>query len=305
MRALNVIAVVLLALIALLVFALPRFNYQALVARQTDVEIRVRTVDDRLSKLDLFADPTKPNRVALLGWIEQAPSVFSDLRESLDMLSGQVSVLTVHQSQIDSRLGAIEGELGALRAKAAPSDPTERLEDHWPTGLSARYLDPIQLPDEISQKAKRLSSGKMSQVKNEEELLDEILRVELVSPDAIKSLSPDAKDRIRQLLEIFQLNYKLIQSDGNLLVQRLVEEKTRGGDFVELPLAPGPIEEEATREIVGITFVKLLRDLGVKRVYQFPVEEFPEIDRLEEFRSIARDHLISDVVAAVRPATNR
>ena len=74
---------------------------------------------------------------------------------------------------------------------------------------------------------------------------------------------------------------------------------TREGSFVEAPAyektaSEKMIDETMGPDQIGIRFVKVYHQSGLKRVFEFPIEKHPQINALNEMRDNARDHLVLD-----------
>jgi len=284
MKALNITAVVLLSTIALGVFTVPKFNYGILVSRQNAFEIRLNTVQERLGKIDPLSGPKEGERVAVLEVIDQVPGALGEVSSRLAALSEEQSALHGELADQRSRLEGLEGAAKPA-SRAQPSQV--------PALPGGSYTEAIRLPDDLTRKAARFPPRATSDTKLED-FLGAAIEAGLLALEHPGQVSPEGMERLGQIFELFKLNMSMVQLEQDLYIRREVEKRTISGDFVELPDDSKPVTLELQPDEVGIQFVKLL-DPGVKRVFWFPLEDYPEINTYNELRDNVRDHLIRDV----------
>jgi len=79
---------------------------------------------------------------------------------------------------------------------------------------------------------------------------------------------------------------------------------TRERKSTEAPANAQAVQETMPPDAIGIRHVKIFHEMGVKRLFQFPIEDHPRINAFNEMRENARDHLILDA-ARLAESTGR
>jgi hypothetical protein len=290
MKTLNVCVVVLLSIIAVGIFTVPKFNYDVLVARQSKNESLLYTLQDRMDKVSLLSGPKQGERTAALEVLDQFPGVVSQLRGQLGAISEEQAAAHAELSGHRTRIEKLEGSPATGKATESPGSNGALPEPV----RGGSYLEPVRLPEELTRKAGRFSSRGTAEMKLEDFVAASIESslVRLKEPGEISS---QGLEHINQVFELYKLNISLVQAEQQLHIQDLVQKRTLSGDYIDLPLDPGVLSEEVPPDQVGIRFVKLFNESGVKRVFDFPLDSYPEINTFNEMRDNARDHLVRDV----------
>jgi hypothetical protein len=125
--------------------------------------------------------------------------------------------------------------------------------------------------------------------------------VGLIRP--LDELEPEVKTALFRSFSLYKLNIGLINYAENLHIRELVQESAEAGRYVEVPIVT---DDDALQRVTvsqgGILHLQTLRDQGVRRVYRFPTEEFPEFAVYNQQRDNARDHMVKDIAALMEGA---
>jgi len=301
MKALNVAAVVLLAVIALGIFTIPRFNYEALVARQTKLEKLSNALIDRLRKIDLLAGPKDGQRGAALEWLDQLPALIAEVKKGFGDQSEQESSILEELAQHRTQLHGIEERLRTLEAPGRHEPAVPPLQ-----GTAVQHSvekEKVELPEELAKKAAKISPRGIVEMALED-FVYEFIQAGFIQAENAGQVGEEDRRRLGRRLDFFKLQMSLIQAEQALHFQELVESRTRAGDFLELPERANEVSERLLPDEVGVRVVKLFPESGVKRVFQFPIETYPEIEEFNAMRDEARDRLVRDVtrLALVLPS---
>ncbi len=294
MKAVNMIALLLLVVIGIGVYTVPKFNYEVLVARQTKLESQLYTFQDRLSKIDWTSGTKEVERRAALGVIDTLPATITQLRTGLGTVSEELAVIHAELAEHGAELRKLEGQA---------KEPTERKESALPLEV-ATYTQPIKLALDLADKAKRLSARIMAE-RTLDDVLPQLAEAGIIGGPGESSLTQEAIDRIGQRLHLLKVNLSLIDAEQNLYIQELVEQKTSTGDFSDVPNSGGTIIEKDVLDGPGIRFVKIIPEVGIKRVFAFPLEDYPEMDVYNELRQNVRDHFVRDVALVATSLVNK
>ena len=138
----------LLVLIAVGVFAVRRFNYGVLVACQGELEIQVRSLSERLAKIDRYWGSKETEKSVVLNLLDQVPQFMRSTTSGISTQSELISGLVAEVSALRDWRRAQEAIAGA------GSPPT----GDGPRGTPAGGVSRRSLP--VSQSADR---GKHSQ----------------------------------------------------------------------------------------------------------------------------------------------
>jgi hypothetical protein len=285
----NLITILLLALIAAGLWAMPRFNYNVLLARQTALEEEHMKLLDKLERLTrLTGGEDPPRRAALLKSLDALPNLVTSLEADLHALFAS-------SSDVLRELAALQGRVAALEAREEPGAP-ER--DHGPGGSvlqsAARRTEPIELSPELRSTADVFSSRGIAQ-ESFESFLASLGEAKLLPGGG---LAGEIHLSLLELYTLHRMALAVVAYAERLHITELAEQATDARDYSDVPL---DADSEDLRRVStvskGAIHARRIEDLGVLRVFRFPFERFPELADFERQRDNARDHLVRDVVA--------
>lgn len=277
-KALNVVTILLLMIVAFGIFTIPQFNYDELMNKQSWLERQVVQLSNRVEAFDSMpmSPADRAKRLAALRRLDALPGLISGLRDDYQVFS----------------------ELLARSESAAEGAESQRLEGDSLRNERVGYTDPLVLPDELREIAETIAPRVLLD-SGFESFLSQAVESGIVSTDTDPEALPERfVNSARRVFSIYSANMELIRQEMLLHVEEEVASATATGDYVQVPLDSA---EHGTPTVdapstIGVQHVQLDHENGVKRVYAFPVEEYPElIEYYEEMRQNARDHLVRDM----------
>lgn len=280
MSILNVVTVILLVLIALGFLTMPRVNYGLLASRIASVEVKTAVLEDGFAKVNLLAGPHEGIRASVVGkldWIaEQLKKNQEDQLSFLDHLAD----LSTKVDDVESKTRA-DATLAEFSKGDGQAQPARRFADEALQKMSGR--DYSSEPFEV--------------------FLSDLTSLGLWQ-EAAKRPPPtgDANygsDRLRRSYAEYQSCLSLVRERQTLLIERLVGEETKNGNFVDVHPDGRVVERnpELKRPPVeglkggGTVHVKTLEG-GVRREFRFPSKENDEFSVLFAMRENALRSLL-------------
>ena len=293
-RAWNLAVVALLTAILLGVVLMPRFNYDLLVRRQCRIESQFSTATQRIEKVERLtgADDKKEKRGAALKLLDDLPEQLGAVQRQLADVTDRVSLTLGEIGAIESRLSALEKRQAAAETTVAQSEEEQPVAEN-PRWSTPDYTRPIQLPAELEAKARRLGL-EAPRDQDREVFVETLVDAGIIPPLGPEGLSAEAVARFRSLFDLYRTNVTFVGIAQQLYMEEAVERMTQDGRFTETALESPTIRDELAPERVGIRFVKLFHETGIKRHFDFPIEDHPQIHSFNEMRENAKSHLVLD-----------
>jgi len=271
---LNIVAVLLLGAIAIGVYSIPRFNYQAIVSKQEVLSKQLGVLHHKITSI-----PTSgANMQASVLSVKQ-------LRDDLAELRALLSSMTARQAQ--------EGDL-ANQAIDTRESPNRRV------AYSSSYTEPIELPAELRQLASQLPGELVLQVEFPQ-VLERLLELGILKGESVGSLPERDLERAHEIFDLFGSNLKLIQAEQQQFLEEEISKATEAGDYIEVPLDSTIKQPPIQTGKGGVVLVREVAELGVQRRFEFPRGKYPELEYLSEARRNARDHFVQDIVKILSP----
>jgi hypothetical protein len=169
----NIAAVALLLVIALLVYLMPRFNYNVLLARQARLESGLNTLLEKTAKLERVVDVGGEKRSAGLKWIDDLPTLLERLQGKLSEV-GDLASVTLHEvSVLESRVKVLE------EGAATPPESGNPVAPEAARWSNPAYLRPIELGEDLGRRAQRLAPSSTAQL-DTVGLVDKLLEAGIV-----------------------------------------------------------------------------------------------------------------------------
>ena len=307
-RAWNTAAIGLLALIAALVYFMPRFNYDLLVRRQALVESGFNTTLERIAKVEDLLEISPEKRSAALKALDGLTDRLKALQPQLAEVSDQVSVSLGELTSIDGRVKALEeNRIGMSRDEARHEPPASNQDlTRW---LRPDYTRAIDLPADLAAKARKLGPGAIADFETPD-FIDKLIQEAIVEGAQPADLPPALIDRLHHLFQLYKTNISLLNASQDFYIHEEVERMTREGRFMEVPAQTGPVHATMGPDEVGIRHVKVFHETGLERIFDLPIGDHPQINAFNEMRANARDHLVLDAArtaevesTAIRPSS--
>jgi len=300
-RSLNVLALLALVAIAVGLFGMPRYGFGKLTAELNRLERRQVTVENRLATLDLLsADDDEASgrlrerRAAVLRSLDRVPELLDGLAERFGSLASDLFDLVGEHRDLVARVERLEAALAPLVLLDAEVESDAESPAAAGASSAAGRVPPLDLlPPPIREQAVGLAARVIAEW-SFPTFVDEVVRLGLGDANLDTETLPSAV--YGSLVESyygFHSRVALVEHQERMFVRELVEIATESGDYVELP-ASVPAEDAAafTEMRGGVLHLQTFENPRVKRIFRFPLEEFPELAQFGELREDARDRLL-------------
>ncbi|MBI4601006.1 MAG: hypothetical protein HY721_03510, partial [Planctomycetes bacterium] len=255
---------------------MPRFNYQTLVVRQGSLEGEHKKLANRLERVEASSSMEGEEgrrRAAILRTVDAIPDLLGSLHEQLNGYSDRAAEILMRIEDLTQRVRALEEQV-ATPPQAVPEAALQPGE--LAPQVTTPRTEPIELAPKLRAKADRFSTRGLAEG-GFEEFVTYAVEAELL-PTSLASLGPEVRDGLEQLFSLYKATVGLINQAERVAVQELVEAATDAGTHVELPLTA---DEDTLRRFSvsgkGIFHLRRSDELGVQRIYRFPLEEFPQL----------------------------
>ena len=281
---LNIISILLLILLIVGVFAMPRFNYEKLVAQQADLLNRQRTLEDKFHDLNILKGDDEKKRYAVFETMDQIPQLLDTLHKEYSRFLGVFDYL----KDLDRRIKILEN---------APSDGVnepvlrqEALEE------SLGYLEPIDLETELKKKADTLIAKAIYEGQFED-FINSCLKSKILPFENQEDILPEALESFARFFSTFKLAIMWTDYKERVQIRELIKAAIEKGAYDEVPITKsGETLDMPGLKEAGYVHVKKYKELGVQRVFRFPYSEYPEMVEFISLRENALHHLLSDAV---------
>jgi len=292
---LNIACVIFLILITIGIFSIPQFNYKAILSNQNDFELRLKSLEYRFEKLNLLSDGEIHKKVAVLTILDEIPMLIKDLNQELFDYYSKLSVSLIKINHLDQRLILLENNLHINHIIMNTNNDN-----------IIEPSEPINLPEGLKVISDSFSSKDMADW-NYDKFIDESIGRNLFSPFKSKmEISKDLNDYLSLLFSFFQSSIKLINLQEKIKLQEIIEQATEVGDYSELPINDHNVETISPNiSGGGVLYGKLLKDLGVKRIYKLSYENFPELLSYYEMRDNVKNHLFNNMNKIITKNNNK
>jgi len=275
---LNIIAVLLLLVIAVGIFTMPRFNYDEMHRQQASLDQRLHFVESNLIRA-----------------ANEASGSAAPLRDLIENLSHDYSIATEQIAQHQVTIEKILSILDNLQTGNSLSPNKEnQAQKHE---FKSTYLEPIELSKELRSTADNYSPRKLSQA-DFNEFVSTMIDSKLVPYSNFSEIPPDKQVSLQIAYRRYKNVLALVAQQEQVILSELKDMADESNDFVDIPNSaadPNEYLKVFQDRKIGITASEPLDPLGVRRVYHFPYEANPIFIELDKSRDNARYHLIRDV----------
>lgn len=289
----NVVTVVLLGGILVGVVTIPKFNYGTLVQKNVALELRQKTLEARIEKVQPLTSEDAGRRLALFGLIDSIPSLLSGIEDRLSLLPERQAELANQLMRLEERLRKLEESLIQNGQPVLPSNDLT---------FTDVYTSPIELSEDLRKRAEALSPRGVSEL-TWEEFLSHALDQKVLPYARSTEIPRDSYSELLRLFSVFKWNLELINFEERLHVSELAESATESGDYEDVPIDLDEAQLRSRMQVPhrGVLHVEVLHQSGVRRFFKFPFETFPEFEHYQTQRANARDHLVRDMLAVAKP----
>ena len=289
----NVAVILLLLAAGIGIYTTPRFNYAELLARQSSIE----------HKFTKMADTSE----VAIGRAENAISTAIDIVTTVSRDSEQssrlLSELVVRVRATEERLEALESQssldierpASGLEALKVAQQLTDKVLEAWST--------PIELPPELQKPTDGWHAYALQELEFDK-FLSRLIEGRIL-PYASSEAVPNAvKEDLKALQGIFKTSMSILDAKKALRINELVEIANSSGNYIEVALDATPEEIDAKMKGVrpGLKQQRNYNELGVRRIYVFPHDEYPDWGDFQDASNNMMRHL---VLAANAMAVNK
>ena len=280
LKYLNIVTIFILTIVAIGIYVSPRYNYDLIIAKQDKVEKMLKSYNNTLELIKQLAPEEK----------EKFLMSISMVSDSLNALMENYAQVIEYISKINFEVDNMKKQINALEKEEI--NRKQKIITDYHGSFVETYTDEISLKEDLKKLATQIPPSSLSE-DDFESFLKKIEEYKLIS---MGNLNREMADYIQIAYNNYKNVLNIIDLKQAIYINEKVLEMDKGGKFKELPIDLDKTQFESV-DVVGIQHVRSFSEFGVKRIYEFPLDEYPEIMHFNDMRENARDHLIRDVVA--------